>query len=168
MFKRLILAIAVVLPMSVFAQKFGVVDIEAVFQSMPEASEMRTKVEEASVKFQSEFDNLAGELNKLVAEYQKLAQDKATPESILERRANDIQERNEKMNQFRSQAQQDLDRLSQTLAAPIQQKITEAVKTVGVEGQYTFIFPNEQGLILYQGANVEDVTNAVKAKLDIK
>ena len=168
MCKTLILAIAVVLPMSVFAQKFGVVDVEAVFQAMPEATTMRTSIEEASQRYQTEFDQLRADMDKLVAEYQNLMQDKTTPETILERRASDIQERSQKIDQFRAQAQQDLNRLQETLAAPIQQKISEAVKTVGVEGEYTFIFPNEQGLLLYQGTNVVDVTNAVKEKLGLK
>ena len=168
MFKRLILAIAVVLPMSVFAQKFGVVDVEAVFQAMPESTTMRTSIEEASQKFQAEFDRLRTDMDKLVAEYQNLMQDKTTPETILERRASEIQERSQKIDQFRANAQQDLNRLQESLAAPIQQKISEAVKTVGIEGQYTFIFPNEQGLLLYQGTNVDDVTNAVKEKLGLK
>ena len=52
--------------------------------------------------------------------------------------------------------------------APIQQKINEAVKAVGQEGNYTFIFPHEEALLLYTGSDVTDVTNAVKAKLGIK
>ena len=52
--------------------------------------------------------------------------------------------------------------------APIQQKLAEAVKTVGQEGDFTFIFPNEQQLLLYQGANVINVTDTVKAKLGLK
>lgn len=168
MFKRLILAIAVILPMSVFAQKFGVVDLESVFQSMPEYTTMRTTLDEATKKYETEFQQLREELDKLVAEFQTLSQDPNTPQTITERRLNDIQERQQKIDQFRATAQQDLNRLSETLAAPIQQKISEAVKTVGTEGQFTFIFPNEQGLLLYQGANVENITDAVKAKLNVK
>lgn len=168
MFKRLILAIAVILPMSVFAQKFGVVDLESVFQAMPESTTMRTTLDEATKKYETEFQQLREELDKLVAEFQTLSQDPNTPQTITERRLNDIQERQQKIDQFRATAQQDLNRLSETLAAPIQQKISEAVKTVGTEGQFTFIFPNEQGLLLYQGANVENVTEAVKAKLNVQ
>ncbi len=168
MFKRIFLAIAVVLPMSVFAQKFGVVDLETVFQAMPESTTMRTQLEESSKKYENEFQQLREELDKLVAEFQTLSQDPNTPQSITERRLNDIQERQQKVEQFRATAQQDLNRLQEQLMAPIQQKISEAVKAVGAEGQYTFIFPNDQGLLLYQGADVVDVTAAVKTKLNLK
>lgn len=168
MIKRILLAIAFTLPMSVFAQKFGVVDLESVFQAMPESTTMKTTLDESSKKYENEFQQLREELDKLVAEYQTLAQDPNTPQSITERRLNDIQERNQKVEQFRVTAQQDLNRLQEQLIAPIQQKISEAVKAVGAEGQFTFIFPNDQGLLLYQGSTVEDVTAAVKTKLNLK
>lgn len=168
MFKRIILAIAVILPMSAFAQKFGVVDLAAVFQAMPESATMQTQLQESSQKYQDEFKKLQDELNKLYADFQALSQDKTTPDAIKERRLQDIQDREQKANQFRSQAEQDLSRLQEQLMTPIQQKMMEAVKAVGTEGSYTFIFPNEQSLILYQGATVADVTADVKAKLGLK
>ncbi len=168
MFKRIILAIAIILPMSAFAQKFGVVDLESVFQAMPESTTMQTQLTESSKKYEDEFKTLQDELNKLYAEFQTLANDKDTPDSIKQRRMQEIQEREQKANQFRTTAQQDLTRLQEQLMAPIQQKIQEAIKAVGVDGDYTFIFPNEQSLLLYQGPNVVDVTAAVKGKLGIK
>ena len=39
MIKKIILALLIALPLSTFAQKFGVVDLEALFQDMPEATD---------------------------------------------------------------------------------------------------------------------------------
>ncbi len=168
MFKKIILAIALALPMSVFAQKFATVDLDQVFQSMPETTAMQTQLNEASKSYETEFAKLREELDKLFADYQTIADDANTPQSIKERRIQEIQERSNKVEQFRNTAQQDLNKLSEQLAMPIQQKMQEAIKTVGQEGGYTFIFPNEQGLILYKGADVTDITADVKAKLGIK
>ena len=129
---------------------------------------MRTTLEEASKKYQSELQQLQQELDKLYSEFQTLNQDPATPESIKQRRLDDIQERNEKANQFASKAQQDLERLRQQLIEPIQVKVFDAIKTVGQEGDYTLVFPKAQDLLLYQGANVVDLTETVKAKLGIQ
>lgn len=167
MFKKLILAIAAILPMSVFAQKFGVVDLEGVFQAMPESTTMTNQLQEASKKYEAEFQQLRQELDKLYAEFQVIYEDKDTPDTIKKLRMQEIQEREQKVNQFSATAQQDLDRLRQQLVAPIQQKITEGIQAVGQEGGFTIIFPNEQSLLLYQGATVVDVTNDVKAKLGI-
>ena len=51
MIKRFILAIAVIFPMSIFAQKFGVVDLESVFQAMPETETMKAQLTESSNDF---------------------------------------------------------------------------------------------------------------------
>lgn len=168
MFKRIILAIAVILPMSAFAQKFGVVDLESVFSAMPETTAMTTQLEETSKKYQTEYQQLSDELNKIYAEYQAIAEDPNTPQSIKERRMDDIQQRSQKVNQFGATAQQDLERLRQQLMTPIQNKMMEAIKAVGQEGGYTLVLPLDQTLILYQGADVVDLTATVKAKLGLK
>ena len=168
MIKKLLLAVLVALPFSAFAQKFGVVDLENVFQAMPETATAQTQLTDASKKYEDEFAKLREEVDKLFAEYQNLQKDPATPDAIKERRLNELQERDQKVQQFRNTASQDLARLQEQLMAPIQQKIADAVKTVGQEGNFTFIFPNEQGLLLYTGSDVTDVTPLVKLKLGIK
>lgn len=168
MIKKLLLAVLVALPFSAFAQKFGVVDLETVFQAMPETATAQTQLTDASKKYEDEFAKLREEVDKLFAEYQNLQKDPATPDAIKERRLNELQERDQKVQQFRNTASQDLARLQEQLMAPIQQKIADAVKTVGQEGSFTFIFPNEQGLLLYTGSDVTDVTPLVKTKLGIK
>lgn len=168
MIKRFILAIAVIFPMSIFAQKFGVVDLESVFQAMPETETMKAQLTESSKKYEAEFQKLREELDRLYAQFQTISQDKNTPESIKELRMQEIQERQQNVEKFQNTAHQDLTRLQEQLMAPIQQKLAEAVKTVGQEGDFTFIFPNEQQLLLYQGATVINVTDTVKAKLGLK
>lgn len=168
MIKKLILAALVALPFSAFGQKFGVVNLETVFQAMPESATAQTQLTEASKKYEDEFAKLREEVDKLFAEYQNLQKDPSTPDAIKERRLNEIQERDQKVQQFRNTASQDLARLQEQLMAPIQQKINEAVKAVGQEGSYTFILPNEQAILYYIGTDVTDVTPAVKAKLGLK
>ena len=168
MIKRLILAVLVALPFSALAQKFGVVDLDNVFQAMPETATAQTQLTDASKKYEDEFQKLREEVDKLFAEYQNLQKDPATPDAIKERRLNELSERDQKVQQFRNTASQDLARLQEQLMAPIQQKINDAVKAVGQEGNFTFIFPNEQGLLLYTGTDVVNVTALVKTKLGIK
>ena len=168
MFKRIILAIAVILPMSAFAQKFGVVDLESVFQAMPETAAMKAQLDEASKKYQTEYQQLTEELNKIFAEYQAIAEDPNTPQSIKERRIQDIQERRQKVDQFGSTAEQDLTRLNQQLMQPIQSKMMDAIKAVGQEGGFTLVIPSDPSLILFQGNDVVDLTSKVKAQLGLK
>lgn len=168
MIKKLILAALVALPFSAFGQKFGVVNIENVFQDMPETTAAQTQMNDASKKYEDEFAKLREEVDKLYTEFQNLQKDPSTPDAIKERRLNELQERDQKVQQFRNTASQDLARLQEQLMAPIQQKIGEAIKAVGQEGNYTFIFLNEQSLLLYTGTDVTDVTSAVRTKLGLK
>ncbi len=166
MIKKIFLSIVFALPLSLFAQKFGVVDVEQVITNMPEYAQVQTQMNEASEKFQAEFDKLQEEMNKKYTEFQSLDQDATTPQSIKERRIQEIQELDQKIQQFRNTATQDLQRQQQQLMAPVEQKLQDAIKSIGQEGSYTFIF--QKGLSLYEGSTVVDVTSDVKAKLGIK
>lgn len=165
MIKKLILILAIVIPMTAFAQKFGSVDIEQVLNSMPDKTAADAQIAEASKKYEAEFQKLQEELQKLYTDFQSIQNDPETPETIKERRMQEIQERAANVDKFYQTAQQDLQRQSEQLNAPILQKIQDAITAVGQEGNYTGII--QYGTFLYQGSDVVDVTSAVKAKLGI-
>lgn len=164
MIKKILVALAIAFPSMAFAQKFAVVDAEAVMTAMPEAKAADEKIQQSSKTYQEEFDKLNEEINKKYAEYQALPED--TPASIKERRQQEIQELAEKAQRFQQQAGQDLERQHMQLMQPIQEKVLNAIKSVGAEGQYSMVFPN--GISLYTGSDIVDITDAVKAKLGIK
>lgn len=165
MLKKIIIALLVVFPLTAMAQKFGVVDYEEVAKAMPEYTQMQTQIAEASKKYEDEVGKLTEEINKKLAELQQMDQDPNTLQSIKERRIQELNELDAKRQQFLNSAQQDLQRMQVQLMAPIETKFMDAIKAVGQEGGYVFIFP--KGVSLYDGAGVEDVTTAVKAKLGV-
>ena len=69
---------------------------------------------------------------------------------------------------FREMASQDIQKQQEALFAPIQQKLMDAIKSVGAEGKFTYIFDLAYPIVIYQGAPSEDVTPLVKAKLGLK
>ncbi len=166
MFKKVIIALtfAFALPVLAAAQKFGTVDAQAIFAAMPETQTAQTQLAEASKKYEDEFNKLKEEFDKKFQEYQAL--DQNSPASIKERREQELQQLDQKMQQFRMTAQQDLEKQQQTLLSPIETKINDAIKAVGQEGGYTFIF--QAGLATFVGKDVVDVTPDVKAKLGVK
>lgn len=168
MFKKILLAVAVALPFFAAAQapKFGIVEVQTIFQAMPETASMQTQIEEVSKKYQDEFNKLQEEFNKKYTELQTLDKDAATPQSIKERRMQELQELNDKVQQFRQTASEDIERQQQTLMAPIQERIKTAIKAVGQENNFTFILFNE--VPAYVGSEVVDVTPLVKTKLGIQ
>lgn len=165
MLKKLLLAIVIALPMSAFAQKFGIVNIDEVGAAMPEATAMQNQMAETSKKYEDEFTKLQEALNQQYAEFQNMQNDASVTDTMKELKMQDIQERAQKIEQFRQTATQDLQRQQEQLMAPIQQKLMDAIKSVGAEGGFTFIFP--AGVDVYQGADVVDVTPLVRAKLGL-
>ena len=167
MFKKILLAIAVALPMFASAQaKFGTVDVEAIITTMPEFTEAQNQVAESSKKYEASYKSLQDELNKLYAEFQQLNSDPSTPQSIKDLRIQDIQDKDERSKQFLQTAQQDLERLNAQLMQPIQEKVVSTIKAVGAENGFTMIFP--VGVSVFESADVVDVTPLIKAKLGIK
>jgi len=104
MFKKIVIALLLALPMSLFAQKFGVVYIEAVLSAMPETKAMQTQLTDTSKKYEDEFQKLQEEVNKLYADFQNIQNDTETPQSIKERRMQEIQDKAAKVDQFRNTA----------------------------------------------------------------
>ncbi len=164
MIKKLLLAVMVALPAMTFAQKFGVIDTEALMSSLPEMKEVQTQLETASKKYEDEFKNLQDEMQKKYTDFQ--AMDKATPETIKERRIQEIQELDQKIQQFRQTAQQDLQRQQEQLMAPVRQKVLTAIQSVGAEGAFTMIFEKQNPI--YTGTDVVDITPMVKGKLGVQ
>ena len=140
MIKKLLLAIMIALPMSVFAQKFGVVNTNQLMESLPEIKTINEQMEAATKKYEDEFAKLQEEFNKKYQEFQAL--EESTPQTIKERRMQEMQELDSKIQKFRETAMQDLQRQQQQLMAPVQENVVKAIQSVGAEGGFTFIFRN--------------------------
>ncbi len=165
MMKKILLAILVALPMLAVAQspKFGVVDTQAVLEAMPDVKTVNEQIEAASKKYEDEFQKLQEQMNKEYADFQAL--DASTPESIKQRRQQEIQDLYQKLEQFRVTASQDLQRQQQQLMGPVVEKVTNAINSVGKENNLTFVFENT--MPIYTGDDVIDITPLVKKSLGI-
>ena len=168
MIKKFLLAALVAFPMCIAAQtlKFGTVNSQEIFNLMPDKATAESTLQSVSEKYQTEFNNLQQEFEKKFKEYQEL--DPSTPQSIKDRRAQELQENQQKIQNFQQMAAQDLQKQQETLLAPITEKIQQAIQAVGAEGGYTFIYDLSIPCVVYTGTGAEDVTPQVKAKLGIK
>ena len=170
MIKKLLLAALVAAPMCLSAQtaKFGTINSQEVFNVMPEKATAETTLKAAAEKYDAEYKKLTEDFQKKQEEFAKLADDKTTPESIKERRGQELQEMYQKIENFRQTASTDLQKQQETLLAPIQDKLQKAIQAVGAEGGFTYIFDLAYPTVAYSGAASQDSTPLVKAKLGIK
>ena len=168
MIKKVLLAIALICPMLLSAQtlKIGLVNFDAVFQAMPETAAADSQLKEVGDKYQAEFNKLNEEMNRLMDEYQKMAENELP--AIKERKTRELGDYNQKLQQFEQTAMNDMQKMQNDLYSPIQQKIAQAIESVGREGNFSLIQMYAPQLTLYYAAPVEDITETVKAKLGVK
>ena len=167
MIKKFLLAIMIALPMCAMAQtKIGVINADVVFQAMPETALAQTTLQNVQKQYEDALNKLREEGQKLITEYQAMEKDATVPAGIKERKAKDIQDCEVKIQQFMQTADQDMQKQQQQLIAPIREKIMNAVKAVGEENGFSAIWP--EGVAIYIGKDIIDITPMVKAKLGIK
>lgn len=170
MLKKIILAVAIALPMfGASAQstvKLGLVDTSAVLQALPDTQEAQKKVADASKKYDEEYQKLGEEMKRMYNELSQMKEDELP--AIRERKTRELQDYSQKIQTFEQTAQQDLQRMQQELLNPIFTKIKDAVESVGKEGGFSMIQDYNPQQTLYYAAPVVDVTAQVKAKLGIK
>ena len=168
MLKKILLAVAVMLPMFASAQtvKLGIVDTNAIFTVMPETTQAQTKIQEIQKKYQDEFTRLEDEYKRMVDELQKMSDDELP--AIKERKTREITDYQQKIQAFMNSADQDIAQQQQSLMAPIATKIKEAIESVGKENNFAMIQAYSPDMIMYYASPVEDITPLVKAKLGLK
>ena len=167
MLKKIALLLLLIAPMSVFAQKFGHVKFAEILTVMPEYTKTQTDIQAQQKQYEDEMKRASDELTKKFTEYQ---QEQANlPKNIQERRQKELQELNEKGMQFQADAQQQLQKAYAEMMEPIYKKIDDAIKAVGQEGGYVYIFDLNRTDIPFVNESLStDVTPAVKGKLGLK
>ena len=155
-----------ILPMSVFAQKFGHIKTQEILTAMPEYTKAQTDIQTMQKQYDDEMKRLSEEIQKKFAAYQ---QEQANlPKNIQERRQKELQELNERGMQMQQDAQQQLQQSWMEMLEPIAKKIDDAIKAVGQEGGYVYIFDLNATQIPFVNETLStDVTSAVKAKLGL-
>lgn len=167
MLKKIALLLLLIAPMSVFAQKFGHIKSADVLTVMPEFTKAQTDIQAMQKQYEDEMKRATDELTKKYTEYQ---QEQANlPKNIQERRQKELQELNEKGMQFQADAQQQLQKAYAEMMEPIYKKIDDAIKAVGQEGGYVYIFDLNRTDIPFVNESLStDVTPIVKGKLGLK
>ncbi|MBR6198393.1 MAG: OmpH family outer membrane protein [Bacteroidaceae bacterium] len=164
--KKLILAALIALPMSVFAQKFAHVNSATIIQAMPEYTTAQTEMQTLTKTYEDELTRMQDELKTKAEDYQKNGA--TLPDAVKQRRETELQELNQRIQQYYQTSQEELQKAQQTKMQAIQKKVTDAIKEVGVSGGYVYIMDVTAGIPFINETISTDVTSQVMAKLGIK
>jgi len=168
MLKKILVVLFCVLSTGSYAQtaelKFGHLNTQEFMESLPETKEVVKKLEDLSKKYEAELARLTEEFNKKYTEY--ATQSDTLPPTIKARRTQEVSELQQKINNFREQAYQDVQTQQETLVAPIKEKVRVAIKEVATEQGLIYVF--EAPALLYYSDKSMDLTPLMKKKFNLQ
>ena len=140
--KKIIIMMMLFAPMSIFAQKFGHVDSQAILQTLPDIAKVNGELQAIS----QEKENALQAMQRTVHTYN------INP-------SNDILFTTKNKAEFEEKKLQ----AQQEKLQPIYTKIHTAIDNVGKAGNYTYIFDAQA--MVFVGNDAKDITADVKAEL---
>ena len=156
---------------SLFAQKFGRVDLAAIVTAMPEYKEAETTLQAYGQDLQDQLEQIQVEFNNRYLEYEKnVATYSDSVRQLKERELTELQQR---FQDFQQVAQQDMQKKEAELITPVYTKANDAVKAVSTRGGYIAVFntagdqPASAGLAFFDAEALTDITAEVKKELGI-
>lgn len=146
--------------------KFGHIDMQQLVQVMPERTAALATLEKEASELEEMLITMQEELQTMFTTYTE----KRDSMSSLVRQAKeeDIQMKQQRIETFRSQADQQLQQKQQELMAPIFTKADKTISDVAKENGLIYVFDVSSRVVLYQSAQSIDVLPLVKKKMGIE
>jgi len=162
--KKIIIAMMLILPMAISAQKFGHINTQELFTQMPEVAQIKLKMDTIQSQYENQLASMNEEIQKKAQDYQ--AQEATMADAVKQIRQQELQEMQQRIQLFYQTAEQDIQKKQQELLTPVHEKMAKAIKAVGERENYTYIFDSQA--MVHIGNDAIDVTPAVKKELGIK
>ena len=162
--KKIILAMLLCAPMTMFAQKFGHIDSQALISSLPEAIKVQSELEAQGKIYENELKAMQDELQRKAEDYDKTKSTmNATKQAETEK---SLQDMYTKIQQAAQDNQQAFNKMQQEKLGPILDKVRKAIEEVAKAGNHVYIMEQSAGQPLYVNTAIsEDITAKVKAQL---
>ena len=163
--KKLIVLLLMILPLGAIAQEVKIAFCKNSKRCLCYAGGIwyGKQMADLNEKYRVELKQMQDEYQKKYSDF--VAQQDSLTENIKLRRMQEIQDIQERMDNFVQVAQQDVQKKQQELLQPIQQKLHEAIQKVGEEKGYTYTI--DPAALLYTGTNAVDATPFVRTKLGL-
>lgn len=167
--KAIKLTLAVVLMLgasSTFAQKFGRINFQEVLVAMPETKTMETNMQAYAKDLQDNLETIGVEFNQKLTDYQKNYN--TYSDAVRQLKEKELQELQNRRQEFEQVAQQDMQKKQQELLTPILAKAKAAIDKVSKENGFTAIFDTSTGSLAYfNETDLTDIAALVKKELGI-
>lgn len=165
--KILVLSVALLIGSTSFAQnlKFGHINTSELLTTMPEREAAQVELQEYAKKLETQLEIMQVEYNKKVQEYLQ-TQETLSP-VIKQTKEKELQELQNRIQEFQYSAQEDLQQKESQLIQPILLKAETAIKEVAKERSLIYVFDVSSRVVLYFSDDSENILPFVKTKLGI-
>ncbi|MBL7926791.1 MAG: OmpH family outer membrane protein [Bacteroidia bacterium] len=145
--------------------KLGHINSTTLLQAMPETKVADSVLTKFGNSLQDQLRTMSGEYDKKIADYKSKEANMADP--IKETMVKDITDLEDRIREFQTAAQENIQKKKEELYQPIIKKADDAIKAVAKEKSYNYVFDSGVGVLLYANDS-EDIMSAVKQKLGLK
>lgn len=145
--------------------KLGHINSTQLLSSMPETKLADSTLQKFGESLQAQLKTMSAEYDAKVADYQ--AKSEAMAEPVRTTKEKEIRDLGQRIQDFQESAQQSVQKKKEDVYSPIIKKAEEAIKAVGKDKGYTYIFDASIGALLYS-SDSDDIMALVKAKLGLK
>ena len=141
--------------------KIAHINTQDLVTAMPEMKEAQKQLETLSKTYQKDIQSSITEFQTLLKQYEAEAATKSEEENA--KRGQEIQEKQQRIQQFQADAQKDLQKKELVLIQPITEKAKAAILKVGRAQGFDYVLDSSQGTtILADGKNLlDDVKKAL-------
>ena len=143
--------------------KFGYINTDELISVMPEASRADADLKEYQAGLAQQYQDLLGELNMKDSSFVKDSVKLSA--SMKEIKRKELVELYQRVQNYQQESQEQYQAKANTMIAPIREKAITAIKAVAKENGYSYVFNEDNLLVMPNGDNILPL---VKTKLGIK
>ena len=155
----------IVISFSAEAQKIAYLNLDTLLATMPEMTEAKKTSADYYKQLETTLSTMQKELNDKLTEYQ--ANEKNYTDLIKQTKQKELQDLNQRIQDFQVQAQRDFQEKNIEITKPINEKAKKAIEKVAKAKGYKIVLDSGIGTILYSEP-VDDILLLVKTELGIK
>jgi outer membrane protein len=148
------------------AYKFGHINGQELLTLMPERDSAEAKYMAYGKDLEEQVELMQVEYNNKLQTYQQKA--KTWSDAIREAKEKELQDLGQRIQEFQVTAREDLNKRQGELLRPVLEKATGAVKKVGKDNGFTYIYDTSNNSLLYWDVEQSiSVLDLVKKELNI-
>lgn len=160
--KRILLIAAMALvSLTGFAQKFGHVSLNEIVQLTPDADKARAEIQAAQKEAQETFQAMYDEYQTKGTQYQQKAE--TWSQAIRESKAKELQEIQNRLQEFSQTIEMELQQKQQDLFAPIYEKAQKVINDLAKKNNCIFVFDATSVIYVDPAQSIDLTPDARKA-----